>query len=341
MPRISVVIPAYNASKTIAETLDAILAQSWPAVDVVVVDDGSKDDTRGALQPYADRARLIFQSNSGVSAARNRGVAEAAGDWVAFCDADDLWHADKLTVLAAVLQAAPDVDLVFHDFWTVINGTVVEARTTHSARTMFPLFKEMPVTIPDILTTRGEVLVPSQAFRSVRTWQGNAFRWLMLGNFLLPSTVAVRKRAFEAAGCFDREFRYAEDTEFFLRFAKLASFLWIEAPLAGYRSEAGTLLTGNMLPTILNATRAVVKHCVDDPAVLNSDPAWVKQAAGRRFTRLAYYCLSELKLEEARAHALTALRYDPRRARAWAIAAASLVPAPAMRLVRTLKSGGR
>ena len=75
--RISAVVPAYNAAKTVAATLDSLLAQSHPPVEVVVVDDGSKDATRAALEPYRDRAKLVFQANSGVSAARNR-----AGRWV-------------------------------------------------------------------------------------------------------------------------------------------------------------------------------------------------------------------------------------------------------------------
>jgi glycosyltransferase involved in cell wall biosynthesis len=336
--RISVVVPAYNAAKYVSATLDSLLAQTRPAVDVVVVDDGSKDDTRSVLEPYRERVRLVFQTNSGVSAARNRGVAEATGDWIAFCDADDLWHADKLRVVSRVLDACQDADLLFHDFWTVMSDRVVEPRATHSEHTMFPLFRESDVTIPRILPVFQRIEVDEGEFRAVDTWSGHAFRWLMLGNFLMPSTVVVRRSAFLDSGGFDSEFRYAEDTEFFLRFGKTRSFVWVDTPLAGYRREAGTLLTGNMLPTIRNATRAVVKHCVDDRAVFEGDRVWVGRAVSRRFSRLAYYCLSELQLPEARVHARTALQYCPLDARAWTIAVASLLPVTALRLARTLKT---
>lgn len=341
-PCISAVVPAYNAARTVSATIETLLNQSLPAADIVVVDDGSRDSTREALLPYADRARLIFQQNSGVSAARNRGVREASGEWVAFCDADDLWHRDKLLVLNEAILANPDVDLVFHDFWTVVGDRVVETRATHSAGTMFPLFQEFDITIPRILTKHDTLTARGSSFQGVGTCKGSAFKWLMLGNFLMPSAVAVRKSVFESAGGFDPEFRYAEDTEFFLRFAKRARFLWLDAPLTGYRREAGTLLTGNMLPTIRNAARAIVKHCVEDEAVYRgTDSRWVRRAVSRRFTRLAYFCLSELRRDDARAYARDALGHRPLDPAAWGIVALSLFPDPALRLGRRLKTARR
>lgn len=336
--RISAVVPAYNAARTVAATLDSLLAQSSPPCEIVVVDDGSRDDTRTALEPYADRAKLVFQANGGVSAARNRAVQEASGDWLAFCDADDLWHADKLRVVAAAIDAAPDVDLVFHDFWTFDGDRVVEERATHSAGTMFPLFKEVDISIPRILDQRRRIETGSAAFPVVDAWFGHALRWLMVGNFLMPSTVLVRRSAFLACGGFDANFRYAEDTEFFLRYAKATPFLWIDAALTGYRRAPGTLLTGNMLPTILNATRAVEAHCIGDRAVVESDPKWVTSAVARRFSRLAYYCLSELLIPEARQHARTSLRYDRWNRRAWKVALATLLPVSLLRLARSMKT---
>lgn len=336
--RFSVVVPAYNAARTVAATLDALLAQSLPPFEIVVVDDGSKDDTRAALAPYADRVRLVFQPNGGVSAARNRGVAETSGDWVAFCDADDLWHPETLRIVLAAIAARPEADLVFHDFWTVVADRVVEPRATHSADTMFPLFLEFDIRIPQILPHARPVQTGVKDFETVETWFGNPFRWLAMGNFLMPSTVAIRRAAFDQAGGFDADFRYAEDTEFFLRFSKKHSFLWIDASLTGYRREAGTLLTGNMLPTIKSATRAVVKHCIEDEEVLNADPDWIRPAVSRRFTRLAYYCLSELLLDEAREHARTALKYSRKNLKALAIVGASWLPKSVLRGARRLKS---
>lgn len=337
--RISVVVPAYNAAKTVSATLDALLAQSCPALEIVVVDDGSKDETREVLAAYRDRVRLVFQPNGGVSAARNRGVAETIGDWVAFCDADDLWHKEKLKVMSAVLSSAPDVDLAFHEFWTVIDGRVAEARATHSPHTMFPLFREFDISIPRILSEHRRVESGVAGIGEVDTWRGSGFRWLMFGNFLMPSTVLIRRTSFNEAGGFDANFRYAEDTEFFLRFGKSRSMVWADCALTGYRREAGTLLTANMYPTVRNATRAVEKHCVDDAAVYHGeDSAWVRRAVARRLTRFAYYCLSELNRDEARQYARKALGHHPRDVKAWSVWASSFVPSSALAAFRRVRA---
>jgi len=336
-PKISVVVPAYNAAGTIAATLQALLAQTVPPHEIVVVEDGSKDNTREALQPFADRVTLIFQENSGVSATRNRGVAETTGDWVAFCDADDLWHPEKLRVVHDVIAAAPDYDLIFHDFWTIVDDRLVEARATHSPGTMFPLFREQPVTLRQILPAHRVVETGAREFPVVDTWGGHAFRWMILSSFLMPSTVAMRRSRFVGVGGFDAEFRYAEDTEFFLRLSKTTSFLWIDCSLTGYRQASGTLLTGNMYPTLRNAVRAVVKHCIDDPSAMQADPAWVRSAVATRFSRFAYYCLSELRMADAREFAWSALRLNWKDRRAWLVATLALLPAPVLAAVRGLK----
>ena len=340
--KISVVVPAYNAAKAIAQTLDALLAQREPPYEIVVVDDGSKDQTREVLEGYREQVRLVFQPNSGVSAARNRGVAETTGDWVAFCDADDLWHPEKMRVMTAVLGSRTDMDLVFHEFWTLVDGVVAEPRATHSPHTMFPLFREFDISLPRILPDRRAVTTGVAEFPVVDTWHGSGFRWLMLGNFLMPSTVLVRRAAFDEAGGFDASFRYAEDTEFFLRFGRSRALLWVDCALTGYRREAGTLLTGNMYATVRNATRAVEKHCVDDLEVYNGpDRAWVRRAVARRFTRFAYYCLSELNRDDAREYARKALRHRPSDWRALGIFLSSWAPSGALAAVRRVKTGAR
>lgn len=340
--KISVVVPAYNAARTVAQTLDALLAQTSPADDIVVVDDGSNDHTREVLEAYRDRVHLVFQANDGVSAARNRGVAETHGEWVAFCDADDVWHPEKLKVMRAVLASRQDMDLVFHEFWTLVAGQVAEARATHSPHTMFPLFREFDISLQRILPVHRAVETGTREFGTVDTWSGSGFRWLMLGNFLMPSTVMMRRTAFDAAGGFDADFRYAEDTEFFLRFGKARTMVWADCPLTGYRREAGTLLTGNMYPTIRNAVRAVERHCVDDVSVYQGpDADWVRRAVARRYTRLAYFCLSELNPAEARQHARTAIGHRPTDAGAWGIWLGSLVPKSVLAAARRLRDATR
>lgn len=96
LPTVSAVIPSYNYGHFVTEAVDSVLAQTYePGVEVVVVDDGSKDDTRERIKKYDGRVRYIFQENRGLSGARNTGIRAATGEWVALLDADDLWHPEK------------------------------------------------------------------------------------------------------------------------------------------------------------------------------------------------------------------------------------------------------
>ena len=112
-PRFSVVIPTYNRADLVPESVESVLAQTYSNYEIVVVDDGSTDDTAGALEPYRDRIRLVRQANGGLAAARNRGIGEAVGEYVAFLDSDDLYEPDFLLRVLATFREFSDAGAVF------------------------------------------------------------------------------------------------------------------------------------------------------------------------------------------------------------------------------------
>jgi glycosyltransferase involved in cell wall biosynthesis len=112
-PTISVVVPAHNEERYIAEALDAVLAQTDPALEVIVVDDGSTDGTVAIVEGYGDRVRLLRQENRGCPGAFDTGFREAEGEFVALCPADDVWERRKLEWQRELLRAHPEVDVVF------------------------------------------------------------------------------------------------------------------------------------------------------------------------------------------------------------------------------------
>lgn len=118
---VTCVLPVYNGARFLAEALDSVLEQEGvPELDVVVVDDGSTDNTPEILKGYGDRVRVVRQENAGVAAARNRGLAEVSGEFVAFQDADDLWMPGKLRVQLDCFAKNPDIDLcvgLVQNFW--------------------------------------------------------------------------------------------------------------------------------------------------------------------------------------------------------------------------------
>ena len=115
-PRFSVVIPAYNASATLARAIDSVCAQSWPAHEIIVVDDGSSDATADVARKFGARIRLIAQANGGVAAARNAGAGTATGDWLAFLDADDWYTPDRLRMHADWIADDPGLDFLTGDY---------------------------------------------------------------------------------------------------------------------------------------------------------------------------------------------------------------------------------
>jgi glycosyltransferase involved in cell wall biosynthesis len=205
LPTVSVVIPAYRAARTIAAAVGSALAQTCPPTEVVVVDDGSPDDIAGALVRYACRVTLIRQPNSGVAAARNRGVAATRGDVVAFLDADDLWHPRKLELQLEALRDHPDLALLG-------TGTVTWPGT-------FPAFPARP--------ERRLSVVPLDR--------------LVVRNPFVTSSVVVRRTALARAGEFDPALHGPEDHDLWLRVAEHSAVANLDLPLTGYRDAHGSL----------------------------------------------------------------------------------------------------
>lgn len=119
-PLVSCIVPVFNGEKYLAEALDSIIQQTYQPLEIIVADDGSTDETPTVVARYGDQIRCLRQNNSGVSIARNLGLSVARGEFVAFLDADDLWHPDKLERQMARFEARPELDLcVTHlqNFW--------------------------------------------------------------------------------------------------------------------------------------------------------------------------------------------------------------------------------
>lgn len=117
---ISCIVPVFNGERYLGETLDSILAQTHRSLEIIVVDDGSTDGTAAVAAGYAQRIHYLWQPNAGEAAARNRGLNAAQAELIAFLDADDLWHPEKLARQVSRLCERPEIDLsftCFHNFW--------------------------------------------------------------------------------------------------------------------------------------------------------------------------------------------------------------------------------
>jgi glycosyltransferase involved in cell wall biosynthesis len=140
---ISVVIPTYNRAASIGQAVDSVLTQCFKHLEVIVVDDGSTDQTQEVLQTFGDRIRVICQENGGVSSARNAGMAVAAGDWLGFLDSDDLWRPEKLRHQLADLSQYPDA--VGHVVDVAIHGAEGEEFSLFELRGLSQEYRQRPL----------------------------------------------------------------------------------------------------------------------------------------------------------------------------------------------------
>ncbi len=200
-PLVSAIITSYNYGRFLADAIDGVLAQPYPNVEVVVVDDGSTDDTRAVAERYADRGvRYVYQENAGAAAARNRGMAETRGPIVAFCDADDAWLPVKLPAQYAHLAAHPDIALV----------------SAHAYAC-------------------DEAMRPISIVHAARGKTRHVFEALLVRNVVLnPTCVLVRREALDAVGGFSDLPRW-EDWDTWLRLAKRYPVGFVDAPVAYVR----------------------------------------------------------------------------------------------------------
>jgi glycosyltransferase involved in cell wall biosynthesis len=203
-PRVSVIIPVYNCDRYIQEAVESVLNQTYSDYEIIVVDDGSTDDTRSVLEPCFDRIHYIYQENQGASAARNRGLQEARGEFVAFLDADDFFLLpSKLAEQVACFEAQPSLGIV-HSGWRVVNQ-------------------------------QGEKMVDREPWYNcpkldLKTW----VTWIPV---FLGATM-FRRDGLERIGGFDPQLRQAEDIDILFRLTLMGcKSAWLEKIVVGYRQH--------------------------------------------------------------------------------------------------------
>ncbi|EJN07661.1 glycosyl transferase [Bradyrhizobium sp. YR681] len=152
--RVSVVIAAYNAEAYIAEAIESVLGQTVPPDEVIVIDDGSTDGTRGILDRFGDRVIVLTQANSGQAVAVNKGLAMARGELIGFCDADDLWTPRKLEMQLALLERDGRVEAAFGKVQQFVSPDVPE---DHRAR-LTPDIEIMPGELKQCMLVRRTAL---------------------------------------------------------------------------------------------------------------------------------------------------------------------------------------
>jgi glycosyltransferase involved in cell wall biosynthesis len=233
-PAVSVIIPAYNSAGTIARALDSVLAQSYRDFEIIVVDDGSRDDLESALTAYSSRITLVRQPNSGASAARNAGARMARGELLAFLDADDFWHERKLELQVQAFERRPEIVLC----WT---------QEVH----WFP-----GEACPEMAIPHGT---------SVEPIFSSCFEEIFANPYLGTPGVVMPKRIFLQLGGFREDLRCAEDVDLWLRAASLGDTALIPWPLFCVVVSPNSLTATQPEGTYRDNLRVIDDFCSEHP----------------------------------------------------------------------------
>ena len=207
-------MPAYNARPFIEEAIRSVLNQDYPAIELIVVDDGSQDGTREVAEGFGGKVRVLRQTNAGPAAARNRGIEAARGEYIAFLDADDTWLPGKVSVQAQYLQDHPDAAVVFGGFFR----WYPQADGSFSAPPA-PVNLDSPVK-----------LVPEHS--------GWIYKDILLDSMICIITAMIRRCVFNTVGRFDESLRTGEDYDFWLRVSRQFQAVEFDRTLAYYRMHA-------------------------------------------------------------------------------------------------------
>ena len=210
-PLVSVIIPAYNCADYIVESIESALAQDYPNKEIIVVDDGSTDDTVATLSAFDGKITVIRQENAGSAVARNTGIKASSGEFIAFLDSDDLWFPGKLSLQVEYMEAHPDIGLVYHDWmvWELDdNGTFA------------------PLDIPTL---------PADRLATDPDNSGWIYRRLFSESIIHTTAAMLRRELVDKAGVFDTELRKGQDYEYWFRISRYTRVAKLRAVLSAYR----------------------------------------------------------------------------------------------------------
>ncbi|MGK7872355.1 MAG: glycosyltransferase [Xenococcaceae cyanobacterium] len=233
MPLISVIIPAYNADKTIKHTIESVLNQTFADFELIIINDGSKDSTLEIISTFDDsRLKLFSYPNAGANVSRNRGIAKAKGEYISFIDADDLWTPDKLELQLKALQENPQAAVAYS--WT---NCIDELGN---------------------FQRRGSYIVAN----------GNVFSQLLLINFLENgSNPLITRPALETIRGFDESLQASQDFDLYLRLAYQYHFICVPKPQILYR-VSGTSMSSNLKRMELESIKVIQKAFAKSPQPL-------------------------------------------------------------------------
>jgi glycosyltransferase involved in cell wall biosynthesis len=286
MPLVSVVIPTYNRAHYLPEAIDSVLAQTYPNLEIVVVDDGSTDHTAQVMERYIGKVTYQRKQNGGVASARNLGLQLAHGEFVAFLDSDDICLPQRIAAQIACFFQVPDAIICSSDFSAFNEGKVLEA--SHIA-TYYRTVADTPGGLDAIYSSR-QTLNNDGIHRSavgsdtsIGILVGSVYEHLAWGNFIHPPTIMVRRAAIDAAGVFDESIPIATEHDWLLRVCRTGRAAYLDSPMIYYR------YSGDQLSSPRHTTQISLDSIATITTLRRTDPELYRRHL-LRFTRRIGTC---------------------------------------------------
>lgn len=279
-PKVSVIIPTYNCASMIAQCLDSVLNQTFKDFEVIVIDDGSTDDTERVIAPYKNRITYIRQVNQGAAAARNRGIKEARGDYIAFLDSDDLWFPDKLEKQILFLAQHPEYDMICG------NGVFFGGGEKD-----------------------GQPVITRKRVATIKK-EGLTLKNIYLKGLIYPSTMLVKKSVLDDIGGFDSNIPVCGDRYLSLCFLLKHKAAFIDEALVKRRLHPGNI-SKRTERTQLQMIKTTEKLIDNYPkAITLIGKGTIKKEITKRYFKLGMIYLKDNKRDMAEDAFKKALSYN-------------------------------
>jgi glycosyltransferase involved in cell wall biosynthesis len=233
-PAVSVIIPTFNRANFVRQAIESVLQQRFQDYELIVVDDGSTDDTRAVVESLGPRVRYLYQSNRGAAAARNFGVRHAGSPWIAFQDSDDLCAPDHLESLYDCVRDHPDCGMVF------ANGAYLDG-PNHNRNT----------------------IIPAKKSRRLQA-EGVALRDLFAKSIVRLQASIILKSAYDAVGGMDDSLRICHDLDLFFRLSMRVPIKYLDRTVFFYRKHDGNI-SGNQELRVMENIKVIEKFLSDFP----------------------------------------------------------------------------
>lgn len=303
LPLISVIIPSYNSARFVTEAVESALSQTYRPIEVIVVDDGSTDETPAIVAPFENRIRYIRQENRGLAGARNRGIQEARGEFIAFLDADDRWMPEKLGQQWKCFSDDPTVALVHTDalYWNEDAGEIM----------------------------------PQQGGRA--DYVGDCSTRLFVANRILASSVVVRRDCLERVGLFCENAPGVEDLDLWLRIVRFYPFGYVDQPLVLYRKHNWNM-SKNDLQMRKGELTAIENALSADPALVSKvGKTAVRHKLYDLCLAVGYYYFDQGEYRLAREYISRAISFRPIQPYPLVLWSSTWLPSATIRTLRRIK----